>query len=951
MIRLFCLLLLLHIATHTVAQKYFIRKIDTHIDQTDILPQVCIKDEKGFFYLGCDKGLYRYDGSHFRKIGNFSKSITALSYFDKRLYIGCLDGSFAELEEEKIIVHKISSKTINCAISNILVSDSGNTILLSTRGQGIILSNGSKTQFINEKNSLSDNYIYSFVRNKGQFWAGTDKGLNKIIFHNDKPLIQSYSTQNGILSDNIVSSIAVSPDNKKICLGFQQGLVTVSDTGILNKSSTLELQKFEQVNDILYENDDYIWLATNSGYLIRISLSKGKLFVADSIKIGAAISKIEKDIVGNIWILTERGLYEVTAPHIQSIALPEGKHYTHQISAIANQYDSVIFYAVQEELYCYNLVRNKLNPIVRLSDIITKIFKDQNDLWIGTLNNGIWRVNIEDKKTEKIEASGSPSKMHILDINISDTNIWIASLEGLFRYRKSTHKKDQISFVQKHLKTEGLGSDYIYQIFIDHNKRVWFATDGAGPAFYDKGKFISWNKKIPGLNSNVVYSIEQDINKGIWLTTLDNGVFLYKDDKWKQFGKNYGLDKGEFAGIGAQGNGHTVFVQSDRIFEYLPEHHFFIEYSKLTGINVDSINTNINLVSKNKEGDILIPRQNGFLCFKTRLLKNSSSSQINIYKIQVFLQDVPMNKHEFNYDQNQISIEFESSNFINTEKLYYRYRLVGLSKEWISTSDKKITYSNLSAGKYIFEVQVAHDVSFEHPNTDRYSFTIAQPFWQTWWFYLLLISSVGYLIRTYVRFRESEIRKFENIQKERMNFEYEQLKSQVNPHFLFNSLNTLVELIDEDSNKASDYTIHLSAMYRTLLSFRNRELISISEEMGLLDHYIFVQKCRFGDALQIQNTIDIAHSKNKKIVPLALQLLVENAIKHNEVSKAKPLTVFISMNDEYIIINNKLSPKISTEKGEGFGISNLQKRYLLLAEKEIIIENKSDHFVVKLPLL
>ena len=474
---------------------------------------------------------------------------------------------------------------------------------------------------------------------------------------------------------------------------------------------------------------------------------------------------------------------------------------------------------------------------------------------------------------------------------------------------------------------------------------------GRGPVYYENGAFHSWGNKIPQLKNKVIYSIDETPNGIIWMTSFENGIYAFDGKNWTQYDKNYGLLKKDFLAIASQPNWHLIALQPDAIYEYLPQQKFFRKYDKQTGVIIDSLSTNINLIAKNDLGDILFPNRNGFIVFQSTSLEGNQISQVQITKVQTFLKDIEFGRTNFDNDENQISFEFEHSNFTNTEKLFFRYRLLGLSDQWISTNDKKITYSKLSPGKYTFEIQVSHNINFEGAQTDTYSFEVARAFYQKWWFYGALIVLIGYSVWLYIRSRETEIRKVESIQKERLHFEYEQLKSQVNPHFLFNSLNTLVDLIDENTDRAADYTIHLAAMYRTLLSFRDKELITIQEELDLLAHYIFVQKCRFGESLEIKIEIEEFRAQKKKIVPLALQLLVENAIKHNEVSRANPLLIKISEDGYYLIIENKLRPKLSEEKGEGFGISNLQKRYELLAQTEISIEKENEHFVVKLPLL
>jgi LytS/YehU family sensor histidine kinase len=211
---------------------------------------------------------------------------------------------------------------------------------------------------------------------------------------------------------------------------------------------------------------------------------------------------------------------------------------------------------------------------------------------------------------------------------------------------------------------------------------------------------------------------------------------------------------------------------------------------------------------------------------------------------------------------------------------------------------------------------------------------------------LLLLCIIYFL----VKLREKRQQEFTQLEQERMNFEYEHLKSQVNPHFLFNSLNTLTNLIEEDAGAAVTYTERLSDLYKNILAYRNRDLIALREDRNILSSYLFVQRSRFGAALQVE--FDVSEALlNKKIVPMCLQMLVENAVKHNIVSITQPLCIKIGSVNNEIIVSNPLQPKLSKEKGAGLGLINISNRYKLLTKRAVIFGIEKNEFVVRVPLL
>jgi sensor histidine kinase YesM len=189
----------------------------------------------------------------------------------------------------------------------------------------------------------------------------------------------------------------------------------------------------------------------------------------------------------------------------------------------------------------------------------------------------------------------------------------------------------------------------------------------------------------------------------------------------------------------------------------------------------------------------------------------------------------------------------------------------------------------------------------------------------------------------------------ERSKKESVAAQYESLKSQVNPHFLFNSLNALTNLVYEDQDKAAKFIKQLSEVYRYVLDTREKEVVPIDDELRFLESYFFLQKIRFGENLRIENHLSGVTSM---IAPLALQLLVENAIKHNVVSFDDPLTIKLYQEQNSIVVENSLKKKITiAEDSNGMGIDNIKKRYQYLANREVIVTETSKKFIVKLPII
>ena len=179
---------------------------------------------------------------------------------------------------------------------------------------------------------------------------------------------------------------------------------------------------------------------------------------------------------------------------------------------------------------------------------------------------------------------------------------------------------------------------------------------------------------------------------------------------------------------------------------------------------------------------------------------------------------------------------------------------------------------------------------------------------------------------------------------------FDALKNQLDPHFLFNSLNVLTSLIDENPKSAQKFTTSLSKVYRYVLEQKNKELVSLDEELNFARTYMSLLKMRFEDSI-IFEIPDQASNPDLKVVPLSLQLLLENAVKHNMVTSNKPLHVKIYEDENHLVVQNNLQPKKILKKSSGVGLENIKQRYQLLTDKKLHINQRAEDFVVAIPML
>lgn len=252
---------------------------------------------------------------------------------------------------------------------------------------------------------------------------------------------------------------------------------------------------------------------------------------------------------------------------------------------------------------------------------------------------------------------------------------------------------------------------------------------------------------------------------------------------------------------------------------------------------------------------------------------------------------------------------------------------------------------NLLASSLFFKFQLIYN---EYPIIEGFK---ERNYFAVFFLRGMLFGGTVYFIDFYLKLifeKQKSNLEIEQLKKEKLEAQLSSLKQQISPHFLFNSLSTLRTIVEDDNSKM--YINKLSNVYRYLLNLNENDLVSVKSELDFTESYLYILKERFEEALQIE--INIAEDVlEKQLPPLVLQLLIENAIKHNVVSIKNPLSIKIINELDYLVISNNIQEKYSTEISTGKGLNNIKNRYNLLLNQNIKIDSNATHFIVKIPLL
>jgi sensor histidine kinase YesM len=262
--------------------------------------------------------------------------------------------------------------------------------------------------------------------------------------------------------------------------------------------------------------------------------------------------------------------------------------------------------------------------------------------------------------------------------------------------------------------------------------------------------------------------------------------------------------------------------------------------------------------------------------------------------------------------------------------------------------NKRISHKNrlmsLASIFVVFCFYLPLQIYFEDLGSRFYFFNLVRSFF-------VFFMSISYTVAVRSTFLQQEtLLENEQLKKENLQTQFEALKNDLSPHFLFNSLNALQTLIRENPEVANQYVNHLSIVLRSSLQNNDNQYVSLQDELKMVKSFIFLMEMRYGENLIVE--IDIPpHFENSRIPPLTIQTLIENAIKHNEISKRNPLKITVKIENNLLIVTNNIQQKLTPEISMGIGLSNLSRRFYLLSGSDIVISKNNNQFQVEIPLL
>lgn len=937
------------------AQKPHFRVIDFPAESKDCRINTMARDSRGLIWLGTECGLIRYDGYEFRPVAGLQNSVTALWPDDSGgIIAGFKNGEIIRItgitSEPVIIKMAVDGQDISSVIET-----PGGDIWFSDYGSGLGLIHAGEIRRFNTGNSgLADDYVYDLALAGGKIWAASDAGIS-MIEKRDTSFVFSRLTMDNGLPDVMILTLNRDENGDILAGGYAGGFCRIDPQTEKVLFTTAEKGwEFGPVSGIAAAGET-IWLSTENAGLVKYdpTTRRAESFTVFEDQNMPGLSGILAGIEGGLMAWHGTRIVHTPSLSLEFVRANE-RNALRDVHALMNDNRGYLWYAAEDGLFRHapdfseGAVSQKINlpPEISSRDI-TCLHQDPHGyIWVGTFGDGLYRLNPGYRTGERFSTKTGFVNDNILSMTSIGNETWFATLGGASRAAFDPDNPGKFNF-ENYDESAGLGNNFIYCVYADSKGRIWFATDGTGITVLENGVFTTYGLDA-GLSSEKVYTITEDDRGRIWCATHDNAIFYFNDGNFIKI--DAGL-QGRFtiSALQADHHGNLLIVHENGLSIYRPDRQTGSFYGESYGIL--PIDPEFNSTTWSPNGSIWIGTDNGLIRYSPMPAETISSPVPLITSVNVMFEPVNFhNVNSFGYDRNYFIFSYAGLWYPQPEAVTYRVMLEGNDMDWITTGDRRITYSKLLPGEYTFMVQALQNGNFRKAETAQYHFSISNPFWKTWWFLILIAAMLALITFTFIRVRVQRLRRISALENEKIRYQFETLRSQVNPHFLFNSFSTLMSAIEDDRKLALEYVEKLSVFFRNMLELRDKNLITIAEELDIAANYIYLQKSRYGDNLVVE--IHVGEPERLTLIPpLTLQLLIENAIKHNIISNAKPLHISISDNNGFLIIENTLQKKHFVGDSTGFGLKTIRHRYRMFSEKEIEVSKDNGKFVVKLPLI
>ncbi len=883
-------------------EPYFKNYRDINGLQTNCIFSV-FQDSKGYIWLISDIGVSRFDGQtyiHYNTSHGLPDNEIYSMYEDHagRIWFATANGKTGFYLDGKLYNETnlpiLKKSTIKGSIYKIFQQDDNR----------IVCAGGLKTILIDmERQEVEERVTNERVamvwKNPGNKIGGVHSTIGEVTSEGFKPISRPLSLLPNVL-------VVVQGDTLMITSG-QDILVFGRYTGkLLHKTKVLE-EEGSRFNSITLLNNK-LWAGTDHGVVVLDypSFKKEQRFLKN-----VAITFITHDRAGGLWVSSvNQGFFYTADPNIVYYTIPNVVLPYGAVLSLQKDYKDRVWMTLAGKGYAifeHDTIRSKLDKL-----------KDHFDRGIRFIRH------LPDGTTLVMGLAGTlmirAGNIQVLlqrasDVNVDQNGTYWTGMNGLFKINKDTVRYKTIPLPSfgdpKHDKLYGFSRATrlmglrIKRIEFDNQKTVWVATpNGLFPIDINGKETCPLPYKIKDLDYD-------SISQTLWALTEDKGLYAIRN--------GHKIDSIMIRNRDGAVLCRDMFRESPNILWIASISGLFQVNSTIGALKLTSFTGAMGIGSDNIDaitmvGDkIMVNKGAGFLMFpKSTLMNPIAPPSVMIKSVKANNVLVPPDQYhqiQMKYQEGAIKIEFEALSYQEAPYIRYQYRLIGLDSCWYETANEAMEYSSLRPGSYTFEVRALNGLGDASNDIMRIQLKVKRPFWMQIWFYLLMGGLLAAMIVSYVRWRERKLRyRYEverqlveasreksELQKKNTELKMLALRLQMNPHFIFNALNTIKGYYGQGKKlEANSFISKFARLLRLNLDYSN-ELIPLDQEIELLKIYLQLSQIRYPDKVNFQIEVDSKINPIEILIPsMLLQPFVENAVIHGLVSQKEQGDVFVN---------------------------------------------------------
>jgi len=994
------------------------------------------QDSSGFLWLATSNGLQRYDGFHFITYRHDASDVHSLSSdLVSDVLVDRFNNVWAVTSPFSIFIldryqQKFSSvlnaeerknvQFVSLSLSEEVWGAGGNSIYkydYAAKKFSLIAS-------INTADSAGITSRLVFDSNGKTAWIATDKGIylfdissRQIVSCNKKSDALYIAVGGGIhnLYADHEGNLWVSTYAPGLfCYEKSNNRLRSFDESEIRKEFHLQTVPHIFFSNFLEDRYGHIWITTYYGGLLEYNRSADRFHSFQyssgnpkSVRYDVSLFSIMEDRDGNLWTGSDEGVnYFNPGPALftnyfyqenATNSFPNGS-----AQSFLKTHDGEIWIATYGGgvVRCdsqFNIIHiyksgGRNNPDAAYDQFFALVEDRDGKIWMGGRSG---TVSVYDAKTDQFQ-NLQPKELHgstpIVMINDARGNIWFGTRQGYLA--EWIAESGKFSEYDSLFDKNKLLHSFIYDLLPDADGAVWIANGEHGlmklNAAHNAIKtFAAIDPAVHDISadSNVLCLNYYD-DSTLVVGTLNNGIYLFNKhtEKFRRVKPSNGKFNAFITGVSAPINNKLWVASPNGLSVYDLQKSELVNYSEADGI----VNNSYSSLFYAYDHKLLVGNGTGFLSIDPAALSTSIPKRnVEITGFSVFDQplsidsliekDLPV---RLSYKQNYFSISFICPSYFQTQSFHYSFRLRGVDPDWrTATTNPEATYSGLKGGSYVFEVRTENS-AHEHGAVTQLVIDVQPPFWQTTWFYLFVAASLVLLLALIYYSRIRKIRREERMRADMNNRIQEMkltvLRAQLNPHFMFNSLNAIHNFIlNNDQHQATVYLSKFARLMRMVLDTSQQNLIPLQQEMEMLNLYLELEKLRLNDSLDYSIHADEKLNTMETMVqPLLMQPCIENAIWHglNYKEENRKLELQIHRENSLLCfdledngVGREAAAKLRNDKNhshESKGISLVRDRLELLGKQmkisssmEIIDlkngngEARGTHVTVRIPFI